>query len=63
VEIHIKGLKICKRTKYKYHFTKAQWREAHNQAKQDTKEVENKAKLKSKHLNFAEYHHGPTQEA
>ena len=32
--IHIKGLKMCKRTKHKYHSTQAQRREAHNQAKQ-----------------------------
>jgi hypothetical protein len=50
-EIHIKGLKMCKRTKHKYHSTQVQWREAHNQAKQGPKEVENKAKPKSKHLN------------
>ena len=34
MEIHIKGLKMCKRTKHKYHSTQAQRREAHNQAKQ-----------------------------
>ena len=34
MEIHIKGLKTCKRTKHKYHSTQAQRREAHNQAKQ-----------------------------
>ena len=34
MEIHIKGLKMCKRTKHKYHSTQSQRREAHNQAKQ-----------------------------
>ena len=34
MEIHIKGLKMCKRTKHKYHSIQAQRREAHNQAKQ-----------------------------
>jgi hypothetical protein len=48
---------MCKRTKHKYHSTQAQWREAHNQAKQGPKEVENKVKPKSKHLNCTEYHH------
>ena len=34
MEIHIKGLKMCKRTKHKYHSIQAQRREAHNQVKQ-----------------------------
>jgi hypothetical protein len=38
VEIHIKGLKMCKRTKHKYHSTQAQRREAHNQPKQGPNE-------------------------
>ena len=36
--IHIKGLKMCKRTKHKYHSIQAQRREAHNQAKQGPNE-------------------------
>jgi hypothetical protein len=60
MEIHVKGLKMYKETKYKHHSTQAQWREAHNQANQGPKEVENKAKPKSKHLNCVEYHHGPS---
>jgi hypothetical protein len=38
VEIHIKGLKMCKITKHKYHSTQVQRREAHNHAKQGPKE-------------------------
>ena len=38
MEIHIKGLKICKRAKHKYHSTQAQKIEAHNQAKQGPNE-------------------------
>jgi hypothetical protein len=55
-----KRAKNVQKKKYKYHSTQAQWRETHNQAKQGPKEVENEAKLKSKHLNFVEYRHGPT---
>jgi hypothetical protein len=38
VEIHIKGPKMCKRTKRKYHSTQAQRREAHIQAKEGPNE-------------------------
>jgi hypothetical protein len=38
VEIHIKGPKMCKKTKHKYHSTQAQRREAHIQSKQGPNE-------------------------
>jgi hypothetical protein len=50
---------MCKKTKHKYHSTQAQWRQAHNQAEQGLKVVENRTKPKSKHLNCVGHHHGP----
>ena len=38
MKIHIKGLKMCKRTKHKNHSTQAQRTEAHYQAKQGPNE-------------------------
>ena len=34
MEIHIKGLKICKKTKHKYHFTQAKEKRPSRQANQ-----------------------------
>jgi len=50
VEIHIKGLKMCKRTKHKYHSTQAQKSEAHYQTNQGPDKEENKAKTQMKSL-------------
>ena len=38
MEIHKKGLKMCKRTKHKYHSTQAHRKEAHSQPKQGPNE-------------------------
>jgi hypothetical protein len=57
--ITYKKAKMCKKTKHKYHSTQVQWRQAHNQAKQGLKEVENNAKPKSKHINCMGHHHRP----
>jgi hypothetical protein len=48
VEIHIKGLKLCKRTKHKYHSTQAQRKEAQSLGKSGPEHKENKAKTQHK---------------
>jgi hypothetical protein len=54
VEIHIKGLKMCKGTKHKHHSTQAQRREAQLREKND--------KPKPKHNQSAQNPHKPTLE-
>jgi hypothetical protein len=61
METHIKGLKICKRIKRKYHPTQAQKR-GPQPGKIGPKREEHKAKPKSNRVIFAGHMHGPTQE-
>ena len=46
-----KGLRMCKETKYKYHFTQAQRKEAQSPEESWSKQVKNKLITEANHLN------------
>jgi len=58
-----KRLRMCKETKYKYHFTKAQRKEAQSPEESGPKQVENKPITEANLLNSMPNPHGPSHNA
>jgi len=62
MEIYIKELKMCKKTKHKYHSTQAQRREAQSLEHSRPRWEEKNDKPKSKHHQSVQYLHRPILE-